>query len=253
MNGLSAMAYTNIHGLSRNIPESVKHAVRQRCGFGCIICGNSIVEYEHVDPEFAQAKRHDPDGITLLCPMCHARVTRKFLSKATVRVAMGNPRCKQQGFSFGELDPANVRPYIVFAGLTIINCPIPVQVRGLPLFQIESPEESGGPYRLSASFFDTVGMPSLLIRRNEWYAFSDAWDIEVSGGRIVIRSSPRNISLGISFVPFGGIFIEKVDMYVAGYRFLGNKETLSVINPGGGKIDLTRCICNGCGVGLALG
>ena len=58
---------TNKHGLSRYIPEAIKREVRQRCGFGCVICGFGFYDYEHFDPDFADAKFHDPNGMTLLC------------------------------------------------------------------------------------------------------------------------------------------------------------------------------------------
>jgi hypothetical protein len=59
---------------------------------------------------------------------------------------MENPKCKQQGFSFAELDPANTHPYVIFGGMTLTNCDIPVQARGLPLFQVEAQEADGGPF-----------------------------------------------------------------------------------------------------------
>ena len=51
----------------RNIPAEIKRQVRQRCGFGCIICGLPIYEYEHME-EWAKVKRHRTEEITLLCP-----------------------------------------------------------------------------------------------------------------------------------------------------------------------------------------
>ena len=50
------MPNKNQHGLSRSIPEDVKQHVRQECGFGCVICGNIIIDYEHIDPGFAEAR-----------------------------------------------------------------------------------------------------------------------------------------------------------------------------------------------------
>jgi len=70
----------NKHCLKREIPAAVKRTVRQACGFGCMVCGEAIYEYEHIDPEFAEAKEHSPDAIGLLCPTCHARVTRRLYS-----------------------------------------------------------------------------------------------------------------------------------------------------------------------------
>lgn len=247
------MAATNKYGLRRTVPEGVKRQVRQNCGFGCVCCGRSIVDYEHVDPDFAKARSHEAAKIALLCPLCHARVTRGLLSKEAVKAAMKAPHCKAHGFSFGELDPAKTHPFVVFAGTTLTNCPVPVQVCGVPLLKIELPECVGGPYRLSASLSDGQGRPTVSIRRNEWRTSSDAWDVEQTGSRITVRSGPRDIALCVDFVPAAGIVIERVDMFVAGYRFVGNTDTLQVTTPSGGVSTFISCLTDNCAVGMSLG
>ncbi|WNG79930.1 hypothetical protein C6A86_016810 [Mycobacterium sp. ITM-2016-00316] len=52
------------------IPDPMKREVRQRCGFGCVICGHPIYEYEHMD-DYAVVKRHGVANITLLCDGHH--------------------------------------------------------------------------------------------------------------------------------------------------------------------------------------
>jgi len=32
----------------RNIPLPIQREVRQRCGFGCVICGTLLYEYDHI-------------------------------------------------------------------------------------------------------------------------------------------------------------------------------------------------------------
>ncbi len=41
------------------IPEAMKREVRQRCGFGCLICGLTLYEYELVELQEGQASRFD--------------------------------------------------------------------------------------------------------------------------------------------------------------------------------------------------
>ena len=50
------MTSANRFGLTRDIPEPVRRAVRQGTGFGCVICGAAIITYHHFDPPFV--KRH---------------------------------------------------------------------------------------------------------------------------------------------------------------------------------------------------
>jgi hypothetical protein len=95
----------NKHGLARYIPSDIQRQIRQECGFGCVICGAAFYDYEHIEPEFADAREHNPAAMALLCGGCHARVTRKRLSKASVWAARKNPCCLQQGFNREALAP----------------------------------------------------------------------------------------------------------------------------------------------------
>lgn len=247
------MSGSNRFGLLRNIPEEVKKDVRRRTGFGCVLCGECIVDYEHVDPEFHNAVSHNPDCITLLCPSCHAKVTRKVYSKARVKLGMKAPWCLRQGFAWSDMDSGVEPPYLALGGNRLVRCPIPIRVRDLPLFQVEAPEELGGPYRFSAHFFDGYGRRNLSINRNEWTAFVSSWDVKTSGGRLTIRSAPGNVSLQIKFDPGQGVIVEKMDMFCYGYRFIGDENSLKFVTPDGGGMTLTNCLMDNCGVGFQLG
>lgn len=242
----------NQFGLPRHIPDDVKRQVRQRCGYGCVICGTAIVEYEHVRPEFARAKVHDPQGIALLCPTCHAKKTRNFLSARRVLEAMKNPAAKISGFAFSELEDHCSHPYIVLGGMTLKNCPTPVQVQGIPLIRIEDAEVDRGPYQLSASFFDEKGNPSLLIRRNEWKVSANSWDVEAVGGKITVRTGLGEIALQLLLDPGEGVVVQRLRMRCRGYFFEANHSQLDVISPGGGRTPFKNCLADNCNVGLSL-
>src|SRR5574337_274292 len=92
-----SMAEVNKFGLSRDIPDLIKREVRQKCGFGCVVCGSAVYQYEHLEPLFPDAKNHDPNGIVLLCGGCHDRVTRGMLSKETIKLKANNPKCLEEG------------------------------------------------------------------------------------------------------------------------------------------------------------
>src|SRR5690554_4444882 len=82
---MEMVAETNRYGLKRTIPATVKREVRQRSKFGCVICRSAIYQYEHILPEFKDAREHSPDCIALLCPTCHSSVTKKRLPKEVVQ------------------------------------------------------------------------------------------------------------------------------------------------------------------------
>ena len=243
----------NIYGLPRTIPADVKRKVRQACGFGCVICGLGIVQYEHVDPEFHMAREHHPEKIALLCPQCHAKVTTKQWSKARVKLAMRSPKCKQIGFSNEFFDFCNGHPYLKFGGVKMVGCDIPVQVQGYSLFSVEPPEFEGEPFRLSGHFTDANGDVTLVIRDNEWMASSDSWDVEVVGPCITVREGLRKIHLVLRADPPYGLNVEKVDMLLGGYRFMAHGDDLEIQTSQGDVFKLSSCIASDCRVGLSLG
>ena len=98
----------NKHGLTRDIPNDVKRKVRQRDGFGCVICGSAFYTYEHFDPEFVEAENHDPHGICLLCGTCHRRKT-SGLSRALKSLY----RVRQVAFVFTGSDIPHTHGHIV--------------------------------------------------------------------------------------------------------------------------------------------
>jgi hypothetical protein len=116
----------NRFGLSRNLPSDVSFVIRKNSGFGCVVCGTGLIEYEHVDPPFKLAKAHDPAGMTLLCPNCHGRKTRRFLSIETIKECMQNPKCLEQGFAKDVLDVGKGFPTLQFAGVEFKNCRYPL-------------------------------------------------------------------------------------------------------------------------------
>lgn len=118
------MQKINKHGLKRDLPADVALAVRKRCGFGCVVCGGALYDYEHFEPEFANAKEHDPKGIILLCPN-HHRGKGSVISRSTIARAALNPHCLRAGFSHSEIDLDNCA--INLGPSTVINCDVAIK------------------------------------------------------------------------------------------------------------------------------
>ena len=114
------MTEKNKHGLSRTIPGPVKRIIRQRCGFGCVICGLGFYDYEHFDPDFADATEHNPEGMTLLCSQCNQSRGRGRLSRETVAKANKNPKCLREGYANEMFDFHSEPIEIKFAGVSFM-------------------------------------------------------------------------------------------------------------------------------------
>jgi trigger factor len=72
------------------ISEDIKREVRNRCGFGCVLCGCPLYEYDHI-PDYSVTKRHVASEITLLCNYHHSEKTRGLLDVDKVQAADSNP------------------------------------------------------------------------------------------------------------------------------------------------------------------
>lgn len=220
------MAERNQYGLKRYVRQNIRREIRSRCGFGCVICGLAIYDYEHFDPDFKDAKEHNPQGMTLLCMQCNQKRARGTLSAATVARANGNPKCKQRGFA-SELFDFGPEPITVkFAGVTFKDCRVLMRVGGVELLSIKPPEEPGAPILLSGTFSDITGTTSLKILDNVWSAGDENWDVEVEGPRLTIRRGLGDIVLQIRVYPPHALAIERIDMKIRGYFLKGNEEGL---------------------------
>lgn len=243
----------NRHGLARHIPAEVKRAVRQRCGFGCVICGLGFYDYEHFAPDYADAVAHRAEGITLLCPRCNQRRARGTLSRATVSAADQNPACRRQGFAREYLDVSPERLVVKLAAATFINCPVAFQVNRFPLLSIVRPDNVGEPLRLSAYFCDAQGRVTLMIRDNEWRAPTGLWDVECVGPRITVRSQHGDIALVLRTEPPERLVVERINMGFEGCLIRGTEEEMQVSADGGRAWMVLRNIrAENCGVGFAL-
>lgn len=250
------MTYVNKRGLCRDIPDAIKRDVRQRCGFGCVRCGSAIYRYHHFDPPFEEAETHVSDGITLLCGACHD-LAHGFLSRQTLQACNQNPKCFEQGFSYGPFDVGSSSPVVVLGNLTFIGTPIILEVFGKALLAIEPSEQHRTPFRLSATLHDRKGNEMLRIGQNEWQVLSSNWDMEVEKSTITIRHAPRQIALKLRSEPPGKLVIETLDMFYGGLRIIGKEgQPTTAFLPDGMvwfKVPVPGATISGCGRGIVIG
>ncbi len=185
----------NKHGLSRDIPSPTKRAVRRECGFGCVICGCCIYQYEHIEPEWRDAKAHAVSAIALLCGRCHDLVTRGFVQKQEIAEARLHPYCMEHGYGAVSLSgPRSDQRFCVsLGGCTFVNPRCILRVFSTDLLSIREPEVDSGPVRISAAFFNTRGQSILEIVENEYRVRSTNWDVEAVGGLFVVNDPTTEV------------------------------------------------------------
>jgi hypothetical protein len=247
------MAEVNKFGLSRNIPDPIKREVRQRCGFGCVVCGAAIYQYEHVEPLFSDAETHDPNCIALLCGSCHDRATRGILSKETIKLQAKNPKCLEQGFSFGPFDLGQTPPEIIFGTLKAKNIGTLIKIYGDEILSIVPPEQEGSPFLINAFLNDRNGNLIFGIKNNEWITPADNWDVEVIGQRITIRMKLGDILLCLRSDPPHRLIIERLEMLHKGVKICCEEnQTIEVTTPSGQHFKSSQMEIEGARIGVEV-
>ncbi|MQW06556.1 hypothetical protein GHK45_23370 [Sinorhizobium meliloti] len=232
------MANENKYGLKRSdLTSEQKRQIRKNAGFGCVICGNAIGEYEHIDPEFHEAREHDVSKMAFLCIGCHGKVTRKIISKDSVKRAAKHPAALKKGFSFDAFDVSSDEPVLHFGPLSAVGCTYLIRVGERPVLWIKEPEEEGGPFRLNAEMRNKDGLLILSIIDNEWRANIDSWDVETVGPRIKIRNAKGDVALIIKSEPPRTLKIEKLDMRMEGFRFQCDGDRFTIETPTGDVLE----------------
>lgn len=221
---------------SRNIPEPIKREVRQRCGFGCVICGFPIYEYEHME-EWAIVKRHVADEITLLCDQHHKEKTAKLLPKEKVFEANNNPYNLQNGVSkpynmhyYGnnaEVEYGNNKFSLQYNNSDRQIQMVPLMIDNIPLIYITLLE---GHYLLNLILFDKYNKPILQIKDNQLFYMVDTWDIKMVGSTLTINQASRDILIQISFQPPSKIIIVKGKFLLNGVEVLISSENILITN-----------------------
>ncbi|WP_404365617.1 hypothetical protein [Marinobacter sp.] len=239
---------------SRNIPLPVQREVRQRCGFGCVICGMPLYEYEHME-EWAKVKRHVADEITLLCDQHHREKTGGLLPKDAVREANDNPFNLRDEVS----KPYNLhfsgREACVEIGGNSFTCEdqgygtvmVPISIDGTPLVGIILAD---GHFLLNLVVFDEFNIPILHIKNNQLFYSTQTWDIQMVGTNLIIREAHRKILIEIDFQPPNKIVINRGRFLRNGVEVLVRPSNILVTN---NSTIVSKCHAHGCYGGLVIG
>jgi hypothetical protein len=239
------------------IPDGIQREVRQRCGFGCILCGAPLYEYHHIVP-YNECREHVGANITLLCDAHHKEATNGLLTVEQIAQANQAPYNLQRGVS---------SPYGLHFQGTVFDCviggnrfsskfrdnecdavAIAVSVDDFDLvwFRIDN----SGRLFFNATLFDQNNVPLLLIRENALVYRVDTWDLEFKTRTLTIREAARKILLEMEFLPPHEVVIHRARLLCNGVEILVRKSYVFVVNSG--QL-LVKCSSLDCDVGLQLG
>ncbi len=239
---------------SRNIPLPIQREVRQRCGFGCVICGMPLYEYEHME-EWAQVKRHVADEITLLCDRHHREKTGGLLPKKAVREANESPYNLREGVSKPYDMHFSGKEAHVEIGSNTFTCEeqgygtamVPISVDGTPLIGLILAD---GHLLLNLVIFDEFNTPVLQIKNNQLFFSTDPWDIQLIGTTLTVREAHRKILIEINFQPPNKVVINRGRFLRNGVEILVRPNNILVTN---NAMVISGSHAHNCNGGLLIG
>lgn len=220
---------------SRNVPLPIQREVRQRCGFGCVICGMPLYEYEHLEG-WANVHRHVADEITLLCDRHHREKTAGLLPIQDVKSANAAPLNLRQGSSspyrlhFSGPDATVWIGNNNFSGQLhdgLFMYPLIIDQAALIGFAFEA-----GHLLLTLNVFDEHNFPVLIIENNHLKYSVDTWDIQFVARNLIIRVASRNILIELEFRPPSEIAVLRGRFLLNGVEVLVRKDDCSIVNTG---------------------
>lgn len=200
----------NKHKHKRDIDAQTKTMVRQRCGFGCIFCGNSIYQYEYIDPIYKGTSKHEDEKICLLCPACYQKVVSGKISKQQILDQYKKPIATTKQFSSDYLK-ITPKAYAVLGKVFFTNTSHLLKINGISILSISQPTVNE-PAKLNAKFYDDNNKLILEIKDNETIGNTINWDIEQTDTRTIIRRNKGKILLQINLVSPDIFEIEKINM-----------------------------------------
>ena len=239
------------------IPDPTARQVRQRCGFGCAICGDPLYQYDHII-DYSVVREHHADNLTLLCVKHHTEKTKKLLTQVQVERANANPINVQRGISSpyglhfeGTRFDVEIGGNKFFGGLRDNqNCvnltAISIDDVDLLSFKIDS---SGKPFS-ERCIFDRANFPLLGIFENRVICYVSAWDVEFIGHKLTVRDGPGKILFEIDFLPPNAIVIDRAHLLCNGIEILVRPSHIYILNS---DQYLSQCTADNCQIGLQLG
>ncbi len=177
--------------------------MRQRCGFGCVICGFPLYEYDHIIG-WAKVHRHDVAEIALLCDQHHREKTSGLLPLEIVIDANNNPFNHRTGVTKPyDLHYTGKECQAIIGGNLFTTEDQGYGTVQVPLCVDETPLigfiMADGHLLLNLNLFDEFNNLILQIKNNQlWYSIRP-WDIHLVGRNLTIREASRKILIDLTF------------------------------------------------------
>lgn len=217
-----------------SVSAGIKRQVRKRCGFGCVICGVPIYEYEHM-LEWAIVKRHVAEEITLLCPTHHTEKTKGLLPLKKLAAANIDPFNKRIGSTKNyplHYDGTTIKMILGNSEVSYSNIengkfviPLLIDNDALIYFNVEDDQ-----IFVNLNMFNSNNDCVFQVIANEIIINLENWDVEWVGLKLTIRENLGNILLEIIFNVPSEINITRAKIFRNGIEILIDSGNFFLVN-----------------------
>lgn len=219
---------------SRNIPLPIQREVRKRCGFGCVVCGIPLYDYDHL-LGWANVQRHVANEITLLRDKHHREKTSGLLPRKDVIEANAKPFNFREGVSkpYDLHYSGSVCEVIIGSNSFTTEdkgegtAVIPLIIDGLGMLGFILSE---GHLLLNMAIFNESNKLILQISNNQLLYSLSPWDIQFVGRKLIIREATKKILIELEFKVPNQIIIKRGRFLRNGIEFLVTPKFALITN-----------------------
>ena len=179
------------------IPADLKRQIRRKSFYGCVLCGNPIIEYHHIK-DWCIVKEHTADNLVALCPTCHYRATIGELTPERVTRLKMNPynsklKTVSKNFFMNHHEASTIK----LGSVKIKASGTILRVHNDSIISLRLDDE--GNTLLSLKIHDENHNLIAQVIDNEWIAniTDQIWDITFNKGVLDIRCSSHKVWLKV--------------------------------------------------------
>jgi hypothetical protein len=213
------------------IPSDIQLKVRQKCKFGCVICGCPIYQYNHLE-EWSVVREHKEENIFLLCPTHHSLKTIGAISKEYILER------------FYKLDREQTKPQDLYiTDFTVMLGNNEIHALSGSIFDILGKDHFDiklfqGRSFINCEIYNSDSKPAFQIENSFYTCFTNIWDIKKIGKTTSFRNKKSDRFFEIT------IDNENREIKILGKFYFDDSNYIWVKNDG--IFYKGHCLASGC-------
>jgi hypothetical protein len=211
----------------KRIPDATKVAVRKRCGFGCVLCGDPECDYHHII-HHSSGGMDDAENLVMLCPSHHSSYHRGTIPQSVIKRFSDSPFSKTKTpLKYLHLDLSSFIPVMI--GSIGFGINESIQKKKLDLIRFSngytpfSIEIDNDGIFLDVDLRTQTGEPLLTITRNNLTYSKNLHDFYFKANSIILENK-NGSKVFHAIIESDRIFIRDISILHNGTLFVADSE-----------------------------